>query len=209
MEVMKNRLQTESMIYRLDGTLAAARHEMTATKTAVLARNIWAEEGLRGFFKGYFLALAVFVPYTMTYFSVYEQLKVVAQRRQSPDNLTTNPLSPSPPSTPLSFQSYLICSAIACTLAASLSNVLDVVKTRWQISTSQAGGLEREYRTSPREIIRRMWREEGGWRAFTRGMGARVAWAVPATTISMTCFEVLKDRRVVLGKAEIRETAGL
>ncbi|OZJ02256.1 hypothetical protein BZG36_05036, partial [Bifiguratus adelaidae] len=88
MEVLKNRLQTDSMHYSFiptspsssANTLAASKQELTSKKTMALAREIYAEEGLYGFYKGYFVTLAVFVPYTMIYFACYEKLKLIAQQ---------------------------------------------------------------------------------------------------------------------------------
>jgi solute carrier family 25 iron transporter 28/37 len=48
---------------------------------------------------------------------------------------------------------------------------------------------------APLEIMKTMYRNEGGLRAFTKGMGARVLWMVPSSSVSMTIYEVLKNKR--------------
>ncbi|CAG8525285.1 397_t:CDS:2 [Diversispora eburnea] len=82
-------------------------------------------------------------------------------------------------------------------MAASISNILDVVKTRWQVSFIHniTGNINNLNLNSPKEIIKNMYYNEGGLKAFTKGMGARVMWMVPASAISMTVFETLKNRR--------------
>ena len=39
-----------------------------------------------------------------------------------------------------------------------------------------------------------MYRHEGGAKVFVRGMGMRIMWMVPAAAISMTTYEILKER---------------
>ena len=109
----------------------------------------------------------------MIYFVVYEKCKIWGKNRGT-----------------LTSDNYLIYSAIACSIAGSISNVLDIVKTRWQISFSKEGNVK-----APSEIMKNMYRNEGGLRAFTKGMGARVLWMVPSSSISMTIYEVLKNKR--------------
>ncbi|KAI9316725.1 mitochondrial carrier domain-containing protein [Dichotomocladium elegans] len=157
MEVMKNRLQTQR------------------SHTAMsMAGHIWQTEGIPGFFRGYWMGLAVFVPHTMTYFAVYEQCKMIIDAAQLP------------------LTAYLLCSSIASTFGIMLSTPLDIVKTRWQVSAAEQGIA---FRQGPVAIIKHMWQQEGRWRAFTRGLGARIAWGIPTTAISMTVFELLKDWR--------------
>ncbi|KAI8996837.1 mitochondrial carrier domain-containing protein [Pilobolus umbonatus] len=163
MEVMKNRLQTSQRIY-----------------AGSIAKHILAAEGIKGFFKGYWMGLVVFIPHSMTYFVTYEKLKkwltVQDDKQESP------------------FKMYMLCSSIAATLGIILSTPLDIIKTRWQISAAEHG---QQYRHGPISIARRMMKEGKG--AFTRGLGARIAWGIPTTAISMTMFEVLKDKRDSIG----------
>ncbi|KAI8388143.1 mitochondrial carrier domain-containing protein [Radiomyces spectabilis] len=156
MEVLKSCMQSESH-----------------TELRHLASKIWKQEGILGFYKGYWITLAVFVPHTMVYFVVYERLKMLAGS-----------------ATELSFPVYLMCAIIASGLATVVSTPLDIVKTRWQISSAEEGAA---YRQGPWKIIERMWITEGEWRAFTRGMLARIAWGIPNSAISMSVFESLRN----------------
>lgn len=170
MEVMKNRLQTQSIATQADMSLA---------------RQIYKTEGIRGFFRGYWMGLAVFVPHTMTYFATYEQFKMMYANYLGHGKIVGDAAQ-------LPLSAYLLCSGAAGTLGICLSTPLDIVKTRWQISASEQG---RAFRQGPIEIARHMWKEEGRCRAFTKGLATRIAWGIPTTAISMTVFEYLKDWR--------------
>jgi hypothetical protein len=129
----------------------------------------------------------VFVPHTVIYFVTYEKCKAWdIDRRREREYARSLDEAPSLP-----LISYMLYSAIACALAASASNPLDVVKTRWQVAYDRRETGKR----SPTEIVRNMYLHEGGLRAFTRGMAARIAWMVPASATAMSVFEVLKARR--------------
>ncbi|KAF9159834.1 hypothetical protein DFQ26_006134 [Actinomortierella ambigua] len=207
MEVLKQKQQVQDMArHRLDrcptatagaasagaaAGAAAAPSAATAPSssfkpigTLQLAKRIYQHEGLLGFYRGYFITLGVFVPYSIMYFTTYEELKALALQQQR----TKYPKSLEDPQHPLPFMSVAACAAVSCAIAASVSNVIDVVKTRWQVSVLSQEQL------SVTQIIRRMLKQEGGLRSFTRGMGARVLWMVPGTTISMSIFELLKRR---------------
>ncbi|TPX55465.1 hypothetical protein PhCBS80983_g05312 [Powellomyces hirtus] len=192
MEVLKNKLQVQTK---------ATNPTIGSLHTWALCKSIYRNEGLRGFYKGYFLALGVFVPYTMVYFMSYEQLKMRAAAillPKSASSLTTSsttsplPISSQPASLPpqLPFIAYVICSGLSGALAGGVSNGLDIVKTR--VQAAAAGGTQQSATT----IVRHMWTHEGKWRAFGRGLGARILWIMPTVTLSMSVYEMLKDWRV-------------
>lgn len=158
MEVLKNRLQT-------------AHH--TTNKT--LISHILQKEGIKGFFKGYWMGLVVFVPHSMTYFVTYEKMKRLVIKRDNDKK----------------FQSYMLCSSIAGVTSIMLSTPLDIIKTRWQISAAENG---KQYSKGPIAIAKQMLFHEGKG-ALTRGLWARIAWGIPTTAISMTVFELLKDNK--------------
>ena len=172
MEVIKNRQQSGSN-----------------SRVFGLMKEIYRTNGPVGFFRGYYLGLGVFVPYTvchqpryafsfvqMVYFITYEKLKNAASRwmslQKSEAEMETEPLP---------FGAYLLCSSTSGALAAGVSNIFDGVKTRIQIGGDR-----------PWTLIKDMWKTEGGMKAFTKGMGARILWITPSVTISMTFYETLK-----------------
>lgn len=153
MEVIKSQLQIDRLVTNTTWSLAS-----------YIARN----EGLIGFYRGYWITIAVFLPHTVTYFVIYEQLKMLWDA----DDQT--------------FLVYLVCSAIASALGIIVSTPLDIVKTRWQVSTQDVA-----FQGGPLQIAKKMWIEEGKWKAFTQGMLVRIAWGIPVTTINMAVFEQL------------------
>jgi hypothetical protein len=117
-----------------------------------------------------------------SYFVAYEQLKARGLKLMEQRTSSQSPSSNS------NFPVYLVSSATAGAFAGAVSNVMDVVKTRLQVAGGSQG-------VSMVAIAKEMYKNEGGLVAFTRGMMARVLWVIPSVTISMTIFEVLKERR--------------
>ncbi|GAA5847686.1 hypothetical protein JCM9279_004984 [Rhodotorula babjevae] len=187
LDVLKSRLQTGR-----EGTSAVA-----------LTRKILHEEGAIGLMKGYWLGTAIFVPNIAIYWSVYESLKQRYIPGYSPHAATTgaSPDSPSPasPSSPASASTssllssipvtlrYTVASVTACSIAACITTPIEVVQARWQTS----GVSGKVARGGISGIVKTMWRREGA-RAFTRGLGIRIAYAIPANGISMTVYESVK-----------------
>lgn len=163
MEVLKNRLQTQK----------------SQTDNKTLVGKIFRTEGIRGFYKGYWMGLVVFVPHSMAYFVTYEKLKK-SLIKESDDQTK--------------FKWYMLCSSVAGVTSIMLSTPLDIIKTRWQISAAENG---KEFRQGPFAIAKQMLLYEGKG-ALTRGLWARIAWGIPTTAISMTIFELLKDNRHTL-----------
>ncbi|KAI9478088.1 MAG: mitochondrial carrier domain-containing protein [Benjaminiella poitrasii] len=167
MEVMKNRLQTTTT------TAKAMTRQQTSFRS--LAKHIFRHEGVRGFFKGYWMSLVVFVPHSMTYFVTYERMK----RWMIRDESRTKPTL------------YMVCSSVAGIASCLVSTPLDIIKTRWQISAAEQGS---EFRQGPLAIAKKMLRLEGR-QVLIRALCANIAWGLPTTAISMTVFEVLKNNK--------------
>ncbi|KAI8071832.1 mitochondrial carrier domain-containing protein [Thamnidium elegans] len=153
MEVIKSQLQID---------------QLETNTTWSLVCSIGRQEGLAGFYKGYWITIAVFLPHTVTYFVVYEQLKGLWKVE---DQI---------------FIVFLLCAAIASALSIVVSTPLDIVKTRWQVSAQDVA-----FQGGPIKIAKQMWKYEGKWRAFTQGMAVRIAWGIPLTTITMAVYEQL------------------
>ena len=118
----------------------------------------------------------------MIYFVTYEKLKYMIAHPSSGSTV---------PPAPLSFSDYLLCSSISGGIAAAVSNIVDVVKTRVQVQGDSSALL----------IIRSMWTLESGPMAFTKGMGARMLWVTPSVAISMTLYETFKSHRLFISSA--------
>lgn len=103
----------------------------------------------------------------MTYFVCYERLKELASK-----NI--------PNFGDLTFGFYLTFSSVSSAFAASISNAVDVVKTRVQISGK-----------SSLFVLQDLIYKEG-LKSFTKGLGARILWITPSVSISMTTYELFK-----------------
>ncbi|KAF9090140.1 hypothetical protein BGX23_006194 [Mortierella sp. AD031] len=217
MEILKSKQQVEhmlSVVYQSKGGNAkpgsasivsnssfslSSSPSATATTTTIpkytstldLARQIYRQEGILGFYRGYFITLGVFVPYSMIYFASYEQLKDMAWRQlqstRRRDQGQRSQAKQDDREHVLPFFTIVGCAAVACGIAAGISNIVDVVKTRWQTSILSTT----DETSSTRRIATQLFRQ-GGFGSFTRGMGARIMWMVPSVTISMSTFEWLK-----------------
>ncbi|GAA6035738.1 hypothetical protein JCM8097_005676 [Rhodosporidiobolus ruineniae] len=183
------------------------------TSALRLIRKIVREEGWVGLQRGYWISTAVFIPNIGVYWSIYESLKQrfvpgyssYRPRSASPPTPSAassslhpsadSPSAPPPSSAPPSLSSspldlipttlrYTLCSVLACAVAATTTTPIEVIQARWQTSGGRvAGGVG--------GVVRELWRQ-GGVRAFGRGLGVRIAYAIPANGISMTVYESIK-----------------
>lgn len=157
MEVLKNRLQTND------------KQGMNLIKT------IFKQEGIRGFYKGYGMGLAVFIPHSMAYFVTYEKMKGWLIQQDTQNKLPW----------------YMLCSSVAGVTGILISTPLDIIKTRWQISAAENG---QAFRKGPWAIAKHIFLHEGKT-TLARSFCATVMWGLPTTAISMTIFELLKEKR--------------
>ncbi|CAG8786459.1 2534_t:CDS:2, partial [Racocetra persica] len=194
-EIIKNEFESQKNMIGKRITSSYVGIGNNNVNTLEISKRIFKEEGLRGFYRGYFITLAVFIPHSVTYFVIYEKCKAWGRAKYLKKNelLSTTSID-------LPFSSYLLYSGFSCAIAASVSNILDIVKTRTQVSSHESitidnTGKLHSIKNIPREIIKNMYKYEGGLRAFAKGMGSRILWAVPSSSISMAVFEILKNRR--------------
>ena len=152
--------------------------ENIKNKLQVGERRVWQRlirsEGVGGLFKGYWLGLATFVPYSVTYFLVYERLKRILVPGLS--KTQSKLIDPSPTQTP----SIFLAATISGAIAGAVSNIFDVVKTRTQV-TRRSNVIDEIYRTQ-------------GLRGFLVGMLPRVMWVTPSVAITMTIYDSVKWR---------------
>ncbi|GAA5838897.1 hypothetical protein JCM5353_001066 [Sporobolomyces roseus] len=168
LDVLKSRLQKGN-----EGTSAIA-----------LSRKIIKEEGVKGLFRGYMLGNFLYVPNISVYWMTYESLKtrfIPGYSSLDPKASTTSAEQLS--GIPLTAR-YTLCSITSCCVAACSTNGIEVVQARWQTSGGKAvGGVT--------GIVKELYRQ-GGAMAFSRGLGVRILYAIPANGISMTVYESLK-----------------
>ena len=127
-------------------------------------------EGVFGLYRGYWLTLLVFIPYSSLFFVVYEYLKT----------LITNASE--------HWWYLLFCGMIASGVSAVISNVPDVVKTRYQVDDFSIGENASPSSKTWWMLAVAIYRSEGPL-GFVKGALARALWMIPHTTISMATFD--------------------
>ncbi|BFZ61325.1 hypothetical protein YB2330_002390 [Saitoella coloradoensis] len=177
--------------------------------TSSVIRGMWEREGLKAFFRGYWVGLVVFVPQNALYWVSYENFKKWYRRSSSSSPRAEEGAAPGAVGRrdevgyeerrEHTFVSYGACSAAATAVACTASNLLDVVKTRYQVSTSShanfatragSGGVGGG-RIGVWDVVRQLW-GEAGWGMCWKGLAPRLAYTVPGSLISMAVFESLK-----------------
>eukprot|EP00980_Cylindrotheca_fusiformis_P006763 scaffold1413_cov117-Cylindrotheca_fusiformis.AAC.3 len=83
----------------------------------------------------------------------------------------------------------ILSSACAGALASFLTSPLDMAKLRLQIQ--RGGGSNSSM--SMVECLQQAYRQDGIVKGLFRGAGARVLHFVPATTVTMTCYETCRS----------------
>jgi hypothetical protein len=179
-DVVKERLQVQHSIQGESLRTITTTHysgSMDALK------RILKTEGLKGIYKGYVATLASFGPFSALYFVFYEKMKS---------------LMPKTSMDPMSLHQTLFCSSAAGAGAAWITSPLDMAKLRLQVqrgnnanmvsSSSSSSQLHSLQYKGMMDCLRHIY-EEKGIRGLFRGAGARVAHFVPATTVTMTCYE--------------------
>ncbi|EKD12577.1 hypothetical protein MBM_09146 [Drepanopeziza brunnea f. sp. 'multigermtubi' MB_m1] len=145
-------------------------------------RDIAAKEGWKGFYRGYVMGIASYIPFNILWWTTYGKI-----RRSMTD---------SAPSV------QIACGAASAAFcSAAFIHPLELVKTRYQVATSDtvaAAGVVTGSRTSDREGLRQVMRNvraESGLRGFYSGFLPTVLRSVPSSIIMMSVFEHLKAKR--------------
>lgn len=190
-EVVKQRAQT-----------AAAASSLS------VAQRVWAQEGLRGFYRGFGSTVArevrpprrppphpvlipppsrprTKIPFTCLQFPLYERLKVLLARRTVPSQRVAD----------LPAHHAALCGSLAGGVAAGLTTPLDVCKTRImlrQADPSHAhphahGGAGPGILATLRGIVR-----SEGPRALFRGVVPRVMWISGGGAVFLGVYEAVK-----------------
>jgi Mitochondrial carrier protein len=168
------------------------QHAATVSTTDAhfpLYRNSWdalqkivRQEGFSGIYRGYAATLASFGPFSALYFVFYEQFKDLARNQNSSS------------SSDLSFSATVLCAATAGGLASWLTSPLDMAKLRLQVQRGRQASLhpaDGMTYSGMWDCLRQTWRTEGV-RGWFRGAGARVLHFAPATTVTMTTYEMCR-----------------
>uniref|UniRef100_A0A8C2A0H3 Solute carrier family 25 member 44b n=1 Tax=Cyprinus carpio TaxID=7962 RepID=A0A8C2A0H3_CYPCA len=144
-----------------------ATHSVFFGQTRDIIGQIFAVDGIRGFYRGYVASLLTYIPNSAVWWPFYhfyaEQLSKLA-----PSNCP-----------------HLVLQAVAGPLAAAtastVTNPMDIVRARVQV----------EGRTSVTETFNQLIREEGFW-GMTKGLSARIIASAPTAIVMVVGYETLK-----------------
>lgn len=171
-DVIKERLQVQG------------RHanEIRYTGGADALVKIWYSEGLHGMYRGYGATLMSFGPFSALYFVFYERFKSWSKELTG--------------SATLALPWLVLSSASAGGLASFLTSPLDMAKLRLQVDRGRNQASTVSTVTRYRGIIdclQQAYAYGGIRNGLFRGAGARVLHFVPATTVTMTCYESMRQ----------------
>lgn len=139
--------------------------------------KIWAREGIRGLYAGFFPSLLVEIPMVSAFWIIYERLK--------------RPLRPYLRSEEMTVASS---SAIAAIIATWITNPVDIIRTHIQLS---GPGGPKELRRAKAErtgfrVASEILRQHGVCRLFRVGVLARCFVSVPDFVLGVSVFECVK-----------------
>ncbi|KAK5115931.1 hypothetical protein LTR62_000387 [Meristemomyces frigidus] len=163
-------------------TVLKVRYESTHysyTSMAGAARDIFAKEGMRGFFAGFGATAVRDAPYAGLYVLVYEQAKTRLGAISSAG--ATRDITTFSSSATTNFASGVI----AAITATTLTNPFDAIKTRLQISPGKYGNMFR--------AASMMLRQEGMASMFS-GLSMRIGRKALSSAFTWTVYEELVRR---------------
>jgi solute carrier family 25 protein 44 len=153
---------------------------------SVLASN----EGVRGLYRGFGISLFASLPTGTVWWATYAACQEQLAPQSSP---STHPLDESIISSlhpTIRWIAVQLCSGVsAAVVAASLSQPLDVVKTRLQVASSDSKSVMTDVSCS--NIVKTLWNEPG-IQGFYKGMLPRMIHMSLWGTILASAYEYLK-----------------
>ncbi|CEP61583.1 thiamine transporter TPC1 LALA0_S03e06128g [Lachancea lanzarotensis] len=164
-------------------TRFVANHDKKLATTFETARDIWAHEGLRGFFKGVSSSVVSMSIASSAIFATYETIKIFCEQSKHRDSGPVKFLESS-------------ASVIAGLLSKTLVFPIDTVRKRLQVVNSKnLVNLSRHnhaydaYKgTNFTQLAQKVVQKEG-YRALYRGFTLGVMKSVPSTVVSIGVYE--------------------
>jgi solute carrier family 25 (mitochondrial folate transporter), member 32 len=143
------------------------------------ARQVFKNEGLRGFYRGVGVSL-LGNSHGAVQFAVYEPLKNVWRRYLAPEQ---HEIKGGGQQEKLGNTATLVISGSAKIVAGTVTYPYQVIRSRLQTYHS-----EPRFGKGIRGVASKIWREEG-WRGFYRGLGTNVLRVLPATWVTFLVYE--------------------
>jgi hypothetical protein len=174
-DILKQQLQVEGQLNPV-GPATKPLRDLGLIKSI---KHIVQSNGLKGFFSGYGVTLLRDAPFAAIYFTTYDTMKTYVFKAR--------PINPDGTVKPLEYSKDLISGAIAGCVSTCCTIPADVVKTRLQTQSK----LGKDYYHGIKDAFVKIYREEG-LKAFTNGLGPRLAYIMPASGLTFTLYEILK-----------------
>lgn len=169
MDVIKERLQVEGQL-KVKSAYSGSFHAF---------REILRHEGLLGLYRAFPIHQVTWAPFNGCYFMVYEKLKTMcidAGYEDGMDNL--DPIA------------QVSCGVAAGVIAATVTNPVDVLKTRLQVAMANPDMFPYK---SGLGAAKHLLQHEGAG-ALMDGAFARVSWLTPRLTICVFAYERIKAK---------------
>lgn len=166
LEVVRQRQQVQT------GTEGAYQGSMDA------ARKIYRAEGIKALYRGFGITQLVWGPFNAIFLPLWEGSKRLGIWHSGAGSLKE-----------LDVKYELAASFGSSSVAAALTNPMDVVKTRLQVQGKSNVASSTAYK-GPMDAFRSIMRTEG-LAGFTGGMTSRVLWVAPSTMIMFTAYDQL------------------
>ncbi|OMJ20874.1 putative mitochondrial carrier [Smittium culicis] len=161
-------------------------------------KKIWKEEGFLGYMRGNGTNVIRIFPYSAVQFATYEKLKYLLMEKGKSE---------------LDTKRRLLAGAGAGIASVITTYPLDIVRTRISVQTGQvyenAANLPKDAKGRP--IIPKMpgisktfiniYKNEGGFRAIFRGLGATLFGVAPYVALNFQCYEVLRKFFTPIGES--------
>lgn len=188
-DVTKERLQVQRLVSTASKTVAESSHSASCSRSASAPptysgsldaiRVIAKTEGILGLYKGYYVTLASFGPFSALYFMFYEKARSALAAATSHHDPAKLPAALT-----------LSASAIAGAAASVITCPLDTAKLRLQTQRRLHPGeaVPEGHLKGVVDTLRSLWREDGVQGLF-RGAGARMLFHTANTCITFTAFE--------------------
>nr|AFJ66222.1 hypothetical protein 34G24.27 [Capsella rubella] len=171
----------------LDRLKVLLQIQKTDAKIREAIKMIWKQDGVRGFFRGNGLNIVKVAPESAIKFYAYELFKNAIGENMGEDKAD------------IGTTARLFAGGMAGAVAQASIYPLDLVKTRLQTCTSQAGVAVPKLGTLTKDIL-----VHEGPRAFYKGLFPSLLGIIPYAGIDLAAYEKLKDlsRIYILQDAE-------
>ncbi|XP_024535125.1 mitochondrial substrate carrier family protein E-like [Selaginella moellendorffii] len=142
---------------------------------------VYRQEGFGALYRGFLLAQMVWGPYNAIYLPLWETCKRFAARYSQVDSVEK-----------LDIGYELGSSFFSASVAAAITNPMDVIKTRLQVQGKSNVSNSTNYNGAV-DAAKAIWKREG-FKGFTCGITSRMFWVAPSSMIMFTTYDQIFKR---------------